>query len=91
MRNLYLSAALLSGLAVMTGCNSVTTAADYAAMDAYADSQNRPGSRGAPTPAQMAAMGYFRTPEALAKAAGETPMAGTASTNQLANLRFIEK
>jgi|SwirhisoilCB1_FD_contig_31_18184207_length_311_multi_3_in_0_out_0_1 hypothetical protein len=90
MRNTYITAALLSSIAALSGCGSTTTAADYARMDAYAQ-MNSPGARGAPTPKDMAAMGLFRTPEQLASDRGETSTASTASSNLLANLRFIGK
>lgn len=87
MRKIFLSAALLSGVAAMAGCNSATPA-DYARMDAY-NLLNAPGARGAPTPKEMAAMGYFRMDNPRAAGGGETSVADAGSGNPLANLRFI--
>jgi hypothetical protein len=88
MRQFYLPALLVAGTFALAGCNSTTTAADYARMDAYA-LMNAPGARGAPTPKEMAAMGYFRTDEQLARDGYDVKTAHDGSGSQLANLRFI--
>ena len=64
MLSFYRSAAFMTAIAALAGCGS-TTPADYARMDAYAR-EHAPGARGAPTPRDLAAMGYFRTPAQLA-------------------------
>jgi hypothetical protein len=87
MRRFYLPVLLVAGTFALAGCNSMT-AADYARMDAYA-LMNAPGARGAPTPKEMAAMGYFRTDEELARDGYEVRQAAGGSQSQLANLRFI--
>jgi hypothetical protein len=88
MRHFYLPAVLIVGTFALAGCNSTTTAADYARMDAYAQ-MNAPGARGAPTPKEMAAMGYFRTDEQLAGEGHDIKTARDGSGSQFANLRFV--
>jgi hypothetical protein len=64
MLSFYRSTAFITAIAALAGCGSATPA-DYARMDAY-HNEHAPGARGAPTPKDLAAMGYFRTPAELA-------------------------
>ena len=82
------AAAMLASVSLLAACNSTTTAADYARMDAYAK-EHAPGARGAATSGDLAAMGLFKSAEQLRREGNEfaTPMA--VPPTSFANLRII--
>jgi hypothetical protein len=88
MRTSILSGALLVCASLLTACNSTTTAADYARMDAYAG-EHAPGARGAPSPGDLAAMGLFKTSEQLRREGNEFASPTAAPPSSLANVRLI--
>jgi hypothetical protein len=88
MRTSILSATMLLCGSLLAACNSTTTAADYARMDAYAK-ENAPGTRGAATPSDLAAMGLIKSSEQLRREGNEFASPMTTSPTSLANLRLL--
>jgi hypothetical protein len=77
------AAAMLASVSLLAACNSTTTTADYARMDAYAK-EHAPGARGAATPGDLAAIGLFKSSEQLRRDSNEL-----APAPSFANLRII--